>query len=98
MIRRSTRLTGITAWFGGCLAVRGGAPASDHPCALACSRVVGQAGETAAQLDGGGQLAAPIELGADRFDVGFGDREHRTSMAARVTASKRQATSESGRG
>ena len=93
---RSTRLTGIATWPGSRLVVRRGAPASDHPCALSRSRVVGQAGEPAAQLNGGGQLAAPIELGADRFDVGFGDREHRTSMAARVTASKRQRPCESG--
>jgi len=45
--RRSTRLTGIAACFGGRLAVRRGAPASDHPCALSRPRVVGQAGEAA---------------------------------------------------
>jgi len=60
-----------------------------------CRTGRGSGGE---QFNDRSQLAAPIELGADRFDVGFGDREHRTSMAARATAGKRHGPRASGSG
>ena len=52
-------------------------------------RVVGDAWEQAAQLDGGRQLASLIEGGADRGGFGIGDAEHLNSVGARATAGKR---------
>src|SRR3954453_21509629 len=51
-------------------------PACDGPGALPRLLVVDDAGEPAADLDGGRQLALLLIDGADRGGIGFGDDEH----------------------
>jgi hypothetical protein len=57
-------------------------PAGDDADMLAGPGDIGDAGEAAAQFDGGRQLAALIERTADSLDSGFIDCEHALSMGA----------------
>jgi hypothetical protein len=51
-------------------------PPGDIPGALPRLLVVDDAGEAAAQFDGGRQFAVLLIDGADRGGIGFGDNEH----------------------
>jgi hypothetical protein len=64
------------------------AAAAASPGALPRLRVVRDAGEKPAQLDGGRELAALLEDGADCCSLCFGDGEHRGSMVAEAKAHK----------
>jgi hypothetical protein len=66
-------------------------PAGNGPSALSGLCDVGDAGKQPAQLDGGRQLAALFEGGADRGSLYLGYDEHLRSMGTRTTTGKRRA-------
>jgi hypothetical protein len=63
-------------------------PAGDGARALPRLRIVGHAGEQAAQLDRGSVLAALVEGGADGGGLCLGDDEHAGSMGTRTVTGK----------
>src|SRR4051794_23468502 len=77
-------------------------PACDGPGALPRLLVVDDAGEPAAHLDGGRQLALLLIDGADRGGIGFGDDEHggvdgRGRCAGQALSGKRKGRSKTAR-
>jgi hypothetical protein len=63
-------------------------PAGDGARALPRLRIVGHAGEQAAQLDRGSVLAATFKGGTDRSGVCLGDNEHTGSMGTSTMVGK----------
>jgi hypothetical protein len=63
-------------------------PAGDGPGAFPRAGVVGDARKPSAQLDGGRQLAFPLEDVADGSCIGFGEDEHGLTMGPRSVTGK----------